>query len=457
MPSNPSHYADAPTGDVAVLDMHPAGPAVQQNWFMALCGLLMGYAILGKGVAYLGVPPLFVGEIVLLTGAAIFLWYGNWRFVVGLPIVWTLLALFLWGALTTAPHVGKYGIDAFRDAMIWGYAAFALLVIGTLLAEPAKLEQLIHRYERFVYLFVATIPFTYVISLLELAPSYPWVKVPIVDVKVGDVLAHAAGAFAFWASGLRRPTNALWFLPLLACVAVAGAASRGGLIAFIAAVGICLVFRPYSHIIRSVIMGSICAFLLLAVIDLRIEVPGKDREFSAQQVLESVFSVLDNSGNSELDSTKRWRLNWWNDIVNYTVYGEYFWTGKGFGINLADSDGYQGTQWEGLLRSPHNGHLTMLARAGVPGLALWLLPQVLWLGTILGCIMRSQSYGHSQWNSLFVFLLAYWSALLIRASFDVFLEGPVGGIWFWCIYGTGLSAAVIYQYSPTSLSDCTQR
>jgi len=453
MPGNPSQYSIELTRDVTNLAMPPAGARVQQNWFKALCGLLIGYAILGKGVAYLGVPPLFVGEIVMLTGVAIFLCYGNWRYVIGLPMVWSLLALFLWGGLTTAPHVRAYGIDAFRDAMIWGYAGFALLITGTLLADPAKLEQLIGRYERFAYLFVLTIPFTYVVSLLELAPSYPWVKVALVDVKVGDVLAHAAGVFAFWASGLRRPAHALWFLPLLACVAVAGAASRGGLIAFIAAVGICLVFRPYSHVIWSVIVGAICAFLLLAVIDLRIEVPGKDREFSAQQVLESIFSVLDNSGNSELDSTKRWRLNWWNDIVNYTVYGEYFWAGKGFGINLADSDGYQGTQWEGLLRSPHNGHLTMLARAGVPGLALWLLPQILWLCMAIRCILRSHIYGHSQWNSLFVFLLAYWSALFIRASFDVFLEGPVGGIWFWCVYGAGLSAAVIYQFSPTTLSD----
>ena len=28
---------------------------------------------------------------------------------------------------------------------------------------------------------------------------------------------------------------------------------------------------------------------------------------------------------------------------DYTVFGDYFWTGKGFGINLADDDGFQTT------------------------------------------------------------------------------------------------------------------
>ena len=34
-------------------------------------------------------------------------------------------------------------------------------------------------------------------------------------------------------------------------------------------------------------------------------------------------------------------------IIDYTVFGDYFWTGKGFGISLADDDGFQGTAWQG--------------------------------------------------------------------------------------------------------------
>lgn len=430
-----------------------AGAPLIDGWLYALCILLAGYAMLGKGFAYVGIPPLFVGELTLLIGSYLFLWFGGWSYVLGRPPVWTLMAVALWGVVTTLPHISNYGLDALRDAMIWGYAVFAVLVMGGLLAEPNRLPRLIDHYQRFTIVYLVAIPFTYVISLLELAPTWPWVDVAIVDVKVGDVLVHLAGVFAFWSSGLSRPVKFRWILLLLSCVALAGVASRGGLVAFVAACGICQLFRPFSRLLWSVALLSIAGLLLLAAVDVRFELPGKGREFSALQMVESLISIVDNSGNHDLDSTKQWRINWWTDIVNYTWNGEHFWMGKGFGINLADADGYQGTQWEGQLRSPHNGHLTMLARSGVPGFVLWLIPQILWLILILRDSIRSLNYGHRRWNSLFVFLLAYWAALIVRASFDVFLEGPVGGIWFWTIYGIGLSATVIYSYRPEILAE----
>ena len=45
----------------------------------------------------------------------------------------------------------------------------------------------------------------------------------------------------------------------------------------------------------------------------------------------------------------------------------------------SDDDGFQ-CDSDGLLRNPHNGHLTMLARSGVPGLLLWILARGLELG-----------------------------------------------------------------------------
>jgi hypothetical protein len=37
---------------------------------------------------------------------------------------------------------------------------------------------------------------------------------------------------------------------------------------------------------------------------------------------------------------------------------------------------------------------------------------------------------------------------MVNASFDVYLEGPTGGIWFWVIFGTGLAAPVLYRRAP---------
>src|SRR6185312_10621825 len=127
------------------------------------------------------------------------------------------------------------------------------------------------------------------------------------------------------------------------------------------------------------------------------------------------------------------------------------WTGKGFGVSLADEDGYQVEEDSPLLRHPHNGHLTMLARGGVPGLLLWVLAQLSWCSALAMNYFRSHRDGEQQWAAVFFFLLVYGVSFLINASFDVFLEGPMGGIWYWSVYGVGLAALWLYRYDPTAL------
>jgi hypothetical protein len=36
-------------------------------------------------------------------------------------------------------------------------------------------------------------------------------------------------------------------------------------------------------------------------------------------------------------------------------------------------------------------------------------------------------------------LLVYWVAMMVDTSFDPYLEGPQGGIWFWTVIGLGLA------------------
>ncbi len=41
------------------------------------------------------------------------------------------------------------------------------------------------------------------------------------------------------------------------------------------------------------------------------------------------------------------------------------------------------------------------------------------------------------WANMFLVVICYELAILINASFDVALEGPMQGIWFWCLFGFG--------------------
>ena len=38
-----------------------------------------------------------------------------------------------------------------------------------------------------------------------------------------------------------------------------------------------------------------------------------------------------------------------------------------------------------------------------------------------------------------LWVLAYWMAFIVNMSFDVYLEGPQGGIWFWCLIGFAIA------------------
>jgi hypothetical protein len=93
----------------------------------------------------------------------------------------------------------------------------------------------------------------------------------------------------------------------------------------------------------------------------------------------------------------------------------------------------------------------ILARTGIPGLALWILVQLSWGLTIWLSLVRSLR-GSEPWAGVFLFLFCYWLAFIINASFDVYLEGPMGGIWFWTIYGLGLAAVWARKRHPELLS-----
>lgn len=420
-------------------------------WLAALGWNLVGYAVLGKGWAYVGLPPIFIGEVLLLLGAIVLFTTPQWQRVLTLSPVWGLLALNVWGAVRTIPYASAYGIDALRDAMIWGYSAFAMIVAALILADPSRLVILLNRFRSFAYAFVIAIPIVWLVTKLLDVPSWPWADVPIAKIKGGDALVHLAGVLAFWAAGLAGRVRLRWILLLCPTLVLVGVSNRAGLLTFLLVLTLCLAFRPRNAPSWRLIATLLAALLIAGVTNFRLELYARDRAVSVDQIVTNVISTVSNSSAGDLDGTKAWRLNWWGDIVDYTVNGKYFWMGKGFGINLADDDGYQGSEWEGRLRSPHNGHMTMLARAGVPGVALWVLVQLSWAIGMLHRHYQARAAADARWAAVFLFLFCYWVAFMANTSFDVFIEGPMGGIWLWTLYGVGLAAMWLYKVDPALL------
>jgi len=180
---------------------------------------------------------------------------------------------------------------------------------------------------------------------------------------------------------------------------------------------------------------------------------GKGRSVSFDSFAGSIASTFGfGQSRGGYEGTKEWRLQWWGEIVDYTFNGPYFWTGKGFGINLATDDGFQ-VQEDNSLRSPHNIHMSVLARMGVPGFALWGLMHAVWMFSVAETYLRCRRREQQRWGGLFLFLFCFYLAFMINGSFDVFIEGPMGGIWFWTVYGTGVGALWVWRNHPEVLAD----
>ncbi len=436
---------------VAVTLLAPSRTRLPGLLLTVLAGLLGGYLLLGRGFAYLGVGTVFVGDLVLaLAVLALALRPRRAEPVPpGAVVVTGLLGLFMaWGLATTAPHLSAYGLAAVRDAAVWGYGAFALVVVA-FLDRRRLLERWLAWFRALVPAFVLWVLLTDL--LLSLFPRrIPMLhgSVPLIDLKPGDTGVHLGGVGAFMILGLHRPveagaggwrrgwTEALVWVVWAGDFTLVAVRNRGGGLAVLAALAAVALVAPSWRLVKP---AGAAAALLLAVmlLDVRIgTVSG--REISAGQVGANFSSIMGDAGQSGLAGTKRWRLAWWHRIVDYTVHGPYFWTGKGYGVNLADDDGFQVTA-DHSLRSPHNVNLTVLARSGVPGLALWLALQAAFVGRLLAVGHRARQSGDRLLAAVCAWLLAYWVAMQCNAFFDVYLEGPQGAIWFWTVFGAGLA------------------
>src|SRR5688572_2600370 len=227
-------------------------PSPADRYLRVLCVALACYAIIGKGFAYLGVPPLFVGEMLLLVG--LWLWAGR-RFA-GLNAMFApqlfLIGYMLWGLLRTVPDVPVYGTDALRDAVVWGYGLFALVVSGLILSRPRCLEALHRYFFTFVKVFLITSLPAFLVGmwLAPYIPNLPGSEVPIFGpYKTADVLVHLTGVFAYLsvcmptASGVRP-----WMIAAMSASLISNFNARAGLIAFCCGALIVSLLRPFNKL-----------------------------------------------------------------------------------------------------------------------------------------------------------------------------------------------------------------
>ena len=435
----------------------PGGPfAARQDPFAdgylyALMGLLAGYALFGKGFAYLGVPPLYIGDVTLLVGIFLFLRLNCFAgALASLPML-LFAVLAVWVAARTAPYIGPDGVEALRDSVVVTYGGFALIVIALLLADSSRISLMLRCYSLFIGAYVPLSALVYLFEryLGEAIPHAPGTDVPILALNAGDPAVHLCGAIVFALAGL-RPSRGLWILAAFASLAVIASLSRGPMLAgFVPIVFAALLLGKGRQLARLAAIGVALFAVAYAVepvfYQYHAPVSSQTRPVSTRQIVANLAGIV-GQGDAQGEGTKEWRIEFWDGITADTIHGGHFWTGRGFGLNLAEAYGFPGHN-DPKLRDPHNVVMTMLARGGVPGAALWLAFVASWYVMMLRAMLLARRRGQPEWAGVFVFVMSYALALIINACFDPSLEGPMQGVWFWCLVGFGTAAAMIYRQS----------
>jgi hypothetical protein len=435
-----------PMAPPTVADAHiPRGRRVVNLFVRLLPIILAGYALFDRTFAWLHVPgiPLFQGEM-MVTLALIVIAGATHTVLPGLKnrIPSTLLVVFmLWGLLRTVPYLGTFHIDAVRDAALWYYAIFGIVVAGLVVSIP-------HLPKLWAGSYCRLLPWVLLWSIpaiqLDARPGGPYLPdAPVVSWfahKSGNIAVGGAMALAFlWLvpiDGLERRKRVL--LSVLACLLIAMTAtqSRSGLIAAGATVVVTLLMSSSRRQMIAAMVAPLVLIVGLAwAIDLKI--PAQPRPISVTQLAMNIGS-LTGGGNSQLSDTAQWRDQLWTSLLKETRQENKLTSGWGFGENLAEKMGFQGDRRDGPLRSPHNSHLDVLARMGVIGLTIWIALWIAWFTTMICARRRASSHELRLTRGLMGFAIAAVVAILVNAYFDPTLESPQVAMWLWSLFGLGL-------------------
>lgn len=392
------------------------------HFFLFVYGL---YTFFNKGVAYT-----YLAEASWLLGLLLAVYYRK-----ELSIVWNrsmkvLLLILIINLAYIIRGLQNYELlDVIRDSFMFQYAGFVFII--------ALLRPLHEELMQGLYKIYRLLPWIALTTLLLRTSNPEWNKfslfgdVPLLIYKSSDLSVQLLISCLFLIDG-KLNLSPRWFLLQVIIIAylflLMATFSRGGLVAFFAGGTTFLYYirktdfaKPLFRYLRLAPILLMIAIPLYMVTKIEDETQG--RNTGIKQLTDNIVSIVDrNIQSGSLNDNIIWRFAWWGKIIDYTIFGEYLVQGKGLGVNLSIDDQIPADE---SVRAPHNFHMNILARYGLPFTLLWLY----WL------FLQFKTFRIPNMPRDQLIFLCIMLASLINASFDVALEGPMAGMPFWVFTG----------------------
>ncbi len=390
------------------------------------------YAYFNKGIAYsfLVEGLLLVGLLILVLERRSYEFPWSRKILLLVFFVTISCVYIVRGAL-------QYNIvNVIRDSLVFNYISFAFIIfifkdqLDYLIAKLAVIYKWYPLVACCSFLALSYIPFFSDFKVFG--------DIHLLHYKYGDMAVHLFITTMFLLNGnikLSRRFMLVNAVLLAYLFLITSSYSRAGMLSYIIAF-VVFVLNTHNKKLKQQIMASLKFLPLIILIALpfymstKVEENFQGRKLGLSQLSENFGSIISSDdSNGSLNDNKVWRLVWWAKIIDYTFGGQYFLNGKGLGMSLAVDDDIPMAEEE--LRAPHNFHLGVLARFGVPVFFLWLY----WIFLHLKDI-RTKKQDPFQLVLQVIFIM-----FILNASFDVYLEGPMGAFPFWTFVGIMYASA----------------
>jgi hypothetical protein len=383
------------------------------------------YVFLNKGIAYT-----YLVEALWLFGILLLLMHRK-----KVELIWnktTKLILFFIAIsfIYILRGFTKYEIvDLIRDSFIFQYGWFVFILF--LFKEKLDIiwETLFFIYKWFPFVALLNFILQYFVSFFETLT--PFGGIPILLYKNGDMGVQLLISTLLLLYSFENKTlkwRVLLSLVIALDFLILASYSRSGIVAFLASM-LCFIYfnKDIQLQARVRLLIKYLPIILLVVtpiyINIKVAENFQGRAVGLEQIKNNFSSIVGGTTDATSEDNVVWRLVWWAKIIDYSLSSPNFFIGKGLGMNLATDDDI--ITLDDSLRSPHNFHLNIMSRFGVLLFIIWMY----FLIQLLKPLFKKQLQGKR------LLIGCILLAFLLNASFDVFLEGPMGAFPFWTWMG----------------------
>ena len=387
------------------------------------------YIIFNKGVSYT-----FLTEFIVIIGILLTINLNKNKFVIYFDNNYAiLLFLLIVGFLYFIYGIYNYKINGvIQDSLFFLYISNVFILLTFTEYYDTLIKLLFNIYKWVPVIGIVNFILQNYSSFFENYSAFG--GLPLMLYKYGDLgvnLAISTLLFLENKYSLNKTTSFLFALLIIINLLIVLTYSRSGFIAYAITLFCYYIFSNnikkgfLKKNIKFVFFTLIIAIPLYTTFEVKENFQG--RTTGLNQIINNINSFISSSSefkfNNTLNNNIIWRFAWWSNIIENSINEKMILIGVGSGADLIKDAGVLVEDTN--LRAPHSIHFNILARYGILFFFVWIA----WIFLTLRPLFLKKLDGDN--FLLTLFLLAF----LINASFDVYLEGPMGGLPFWVWVG----------------------